>query len=96
MTLQSAGKVAIPSESSPYFTAGRAYPIVSHRAWLYYVQCDKGHLRAISMENGAPSAHLSPATMDHYGAFSSDRLGFFEIRLANHPEISTIGPLSDR
>lgn len=67
--------VAIPSQGSHYFTAGKVYPIVGHHAWTYIVLCDKGHQRVISMESGARSAHLP-------GTFDSDPCGTFEIRTA--------------
>lgn len=72
--------VAIPSADGPYFTAGRSYTIVAHRAYTYEVRCDKGHIRVIGMESGARSAHLSPAGRGDW--FPSELLGTFEIREA--------------
>ena len=73
--------VAIPSKDGPSFTAGKRYPIVGCEGWNYLVQCNKGHLRAISMRSGDRSAHLPPLGDYRYG-FPSEMLGTFEIELA--------------
>jgi len=67
--------VAIPDYSGRYFTQGKRYPVISHRAWVYVVRCDLGHERVIGMESGDTSAHLP-------GLLGGDPCGTFTIETA--------------
>lgn len=43
--------VIVSNKTGNGLTAGKEYPVVSHRAWLYVVLDDNGHERFFSMES---------------------------------------------